>query len=272
MFRSVVSPKRVPRPYDYRDGWNLLGLGDPSTLWYADDQLSIGAFFTRYGFAWSVDQQDGGTLSIDTATWGGGKKLIQLNGSGAAVRVGLRCDAMAEGGSAINAIQWTLACPVYFPPAFPASGAFAFAFNGPLDSSRNGTFWNAITPGFGVSNNGVNIIVTALWAPVNGIIDPKLQRKMACVFTARVNGANVDFKAAFRTSAGTYTTNVKSTGSVAASVWSKLGQGYNPVTTGAAGAASSAQAFGGAVGWRGVGATDAQMTAILDKWQSLYPL
>lgn len=270
LWRGVQGRGRRSDPFA---GFAGLGLSYPSTLWLGSDQASgLPSIVTRYGFAWSKNEQDGGTLSLDATTWGGGLSLVKQNGSGANIRVGLRCDSFAPGVIATNAMFYTIACPIYFPTTYPASGVFEFSYNGPGDNDRYGCFWNTKTPGLSLTRNGTNVVLAA-YAPVNTTNDPALQRKVLFCQTARDVGAgNLEVAIAVRTSAGTYVPTPKTVSSATAGEWSRFAQGYNPITATAVGAASSDCSYGGAVGWKGVGATNTQMLAILDTWQSLYPL
>lgn len=273
--RFVSSQRSQNRVSDPLEGFGFLGLGTPSTLWFAEDQGPglFGSFVTRYGFAWSKNQQDGGTLSLSTSTWGvNSLPTVNIAGGGTNVRVGLRCDAFSPGGASTAKFVWTFAGPCYYASAFAPSMCECSFNGGASDNDPYFNFWNAITPGVIVQINGVNHILAA-WTPVNTVspITPAANRRGLFAMTARTSGANVDIQYVFRNIAGTYVATAKTITSASVGNYSRFAMGYNPRTSSAASANSSNLSFGGGVGWR-VGATQTQLLAILDKWQTLYPL
>lgn len=254
---------------DPRDGWQDIGLGDPSTLWYANDQsVGLGTFVTRFGLPWSKNEQDGGTLSLDTTTWGGGMKTVQWNGSGASVRLGLRCDAFAPGAVSPK-FTYTIAAPCYYNTGYvPQMQEFGYN-GGASNNNAYWSFWGSKTPSVIVQVAGVNHILAA-WN-VNIANDPANDGKGIFCQTARVNGLNVDVQIKLKTAFGFYTAVSKTITTNSIGSYTRFAQGYNP-TLATANANSSPLRMGGAVGWKGVGATPVQMNDIIAKWETLYPL
>jgi hypothetical protein len=267
MFRPQAKPQPTVRPAWYP--WDQVGIGFPTTYWDASDQSpSLGPFVTRYGLSWIPVTLDGGTLSLDTATWGNGRKLVKWNGGGASVRLGLRCDAFAPGVSNAKFL-YTIAAPCYYQSGYtPQQQEFGYN-GGASNNNAYWSFWGSKTPSLIVQIAGVNHILAAWNA--NSVNDPAVERRGIFVQTARVNGSDVEVQIKLRTSAGTYTSTPKIITSASAGNYSRFAQGYNP-TLATANANSSGLMMGGGVGWKGVSATPAQMDTILDLWESLYPL
>jgi hypothetical protein len=263
------SPRSGYRWTDPFEGFGDLGLGNPTTLWFAKDQPSgLSTFVTRKGYAWSKNEQDGGTLSLSSTTWGvNSLPTVNLIGSGANVRVGLRCDEFAPNST--SHFNYTISGPCYYPSSFAAQIVEAGFNGGGADNNPYWNFWNAVTPGLILQQNGVNVIL-ASWTGPNASNNPTVQRRGIFVITGRVNAGVLQIQFKIRTSAGLYTTVPKSTLTNGGS-YSRFAMGYNPRISSNVGAASSALGFGGGVGWS-VGASAAQMDTVIDKWQSIYPL
>jgi hypothetical protein len=274
MFHRFVHRNRrqVNRKSDPLKGFQNLGLGDPNTLWFAEDQdPGLATFVTRFGFPWSKNEQDGGSLDLSTAVWGvGSLPTVDWIDPGANVRLGLRCDQMGTSGVPVRDVRWTIAHPIYFPATFtPVIYDWCFQ-GGATDNNLWRTFWNAVSPGNSLEANGGNILTTSAWLPAN-TLDPRVYRRGIVVATMAMNSPTSAFTTYLaRFSGGQYLSLGRSTSSVNVGDWSRFALGYVPRLT-AAGASSSKLSYGGAVGWK-AGATTSQMNAIADLWETLYPL
>lgn len=272
MFRAPYAKRQTTfsRRTDNLKRFGKLGLGNPSTLWFASDQtdITVTSLVQRYGFAWSPVALDGGKLTLSSSTWGGSLPTVNFANGGANVRLGLRCDEMA--GFTNAKFGWTFACPVYYPNAF-APTFIEWSFNGGgSDNNRYlPSFWNAFTPGCHVQINGANHILSA-WVPAN-TLNPTALRKCIHAVTVRPNGANFDIVPKWKFSSGTYAPTPKTITSAAVGSYTRFAMGYASYLA-ATGALSSNLAFGGGVGWRGLGATDSQLDALIANWERLYPL
>lgn len=259
---------------DPRDGWQDLGLGDPSTLWYARDQSpTLASFFTRYGFPWSKNEQDGGTLVKSSATWGvNSLPTVDWVGYGANVRLGLRCDQMGGTGQIYSLpMRTTFAFPIFFPAAWP-SLVYDWCFQGgATDNNLFRNFYNtSSTPGLSCQANGTNVASVAAWTPANGFNVSTVRRGIVAFTIRQLTGTSVTFQYRLKCSLGTYSPNTRSASSAAVGNWDRFAIGYVPQLS-ATGAASGNVSYGGFVGWKS-GASSAQLDAIIAKWETLYPL
>jgi hypothetical protein len=262
--RSLWSRNR----YISTEGFGDLGLGQPSTLWLASDQVDPGTYIvTRYGFGWTPLQAGGGSLAKQF-TWLNGEPVVQIVNGGTAVATGLSCDSMA-GGEVDIQFDYTWSCPILWPAAFATTQIIfnlgsaitspAF-FLRPFLSSDTTYQVSAVV-------NSAAIIPPFIGSAPSGF-NTTLTRRGLVVVTSQIRGGNRVWQLKVRTQGVTLDRTSPPIVSVATNP--------NPLNSfhlgfGLSGNSSNL-GFGGACCWKGIGASDAQLTAILDTWQNLYPL
>lgn len=256
------------------EGFDRLALGNPTTLWLGQDQdPALTSIVTRYGAPWAKVVNAPGTLSYDSTSWalGTNTNLVAIGGGGAVVEVGLSCPGMVTPATTIQ-FDFTWSCPIYWPAAVVSSQLpFTLANNqaGGGQSRLAGLiFASATQVGHSGTIAGVGIAPPTM-AAVSGF-DTTVARRGLLVSSSQVRGGNRVWQSKVRINGLTYDLTSGAIVSVAAGVaMSDFTQGFRKIP---AGFASSNLAFGGACCWKDIGASDAQLTAILDTWERLYPL
>jgi hypothetical protein len=277
MFRThLIQNRRSIKPAVNLLGFQAIGLDAPSTLWVGSDQLAgLPYFRTRYGFPWNTEQSGGGSLALIPAGWGiGNNPIVQISGGGAAVKVGLACPLMASGNLTLQ-YDFTWSCPVYWPAVVGGAPYTSFAeTNGePVATISRSAPGILTSDGINWANSG--FIAGAPQTPPQTIaaltgFNTTLTRRGLLAVTSQVRGGNRVWQVRVRTAAGELNNTSAAIVSVAAGLpldqfsmgYRELPPAYNSANIG----------FGGACCWRRIGASDAQLTAILDNWARFYPL
>lgn len=250
-------------------GFGGLGLGNPTTLWTGYDQSAgLAPFVTRYGAAWTKVESGGATLSYSAAGWGvGSRPVVQWNAATNLTQCGLRCDTMAPGVNSL-AFDYTYSCPIVWPAAFVAPSAVFAA----TDDTAN----NRIAPArlqSATQAAGVARFAGAAITPPDGTLALGLTttavRRAIYAQTSAIRGGNRVWQTKIRTAGGTLSFTSGTVGAGTGSALTNFTQGYSIEPPSYRAALS---AFGGACCWKGVSATDAQLTLILDNWATYYPL
>lgn len=255
-------------------GFDRLALGNPTTLWLGQDQdPSLTSIVTRYGAPWAKVVNAPGTLSYDAASWalGTDTNLVAIGGGGAAVEVGLSCPGMVTPATTIQ-FDYTWSCPIYWPAVYVSSQlAFTLANNqaGAAQSRMAGLISASATQvGLSAAIAGASVAPPTM-AALSGF-DTTVVRRGLYVSTSQVRGGNRVWQSKVRINGLTYDLTSGAIVSVAAGVaMTDFTQGFRKIP---AGFASSDLSFGGACCWKDIGASDAQLTGILDTWERLYPL
>jgi hypothetical protein len=272
-------PQRTQRkrssPFDPLGGFGSLGLGDPTTLWFASDQVSgLAPFTTRFGHPWSVVDGGVGSVNYDATGWSVNlAPLVQISGvSGIATVMGLECNAAASGSTTLQ-FDYTYACPIKFPAAHAGVSYFPFAeTNGDVAATNSRVTAIVITSAtqYGMTGAiaGSSKVPPTIAAQPIGFNVSTAARGLY-VATSQVRGGNRVWQIKLRTTLGT----LSATSAAITNV--NTGNALDTFTMGYRNVPGSEQAtnlgFGGGVRWS-VGASDAQLTAILDNWARFYPL
>lgn len=253
--------------------WSNLGLGVPTTLWYGFDQVSgLAPFRTRYGAPWSVVDTGAGTIDLDATGWGPNSgPIVQMAGGGVAVELGLSCPGAASNATSIQ-YDFTWACPIKWPavfggPNFPFCEADGDATAG---SSRLAPYVtiNATSYQPNAIIEAAGIVPPTLGSTAQGFTTTAVRYGLL-VSTSQVRGGSRVWQTKIRTNGGNL--NATSAAIVSVAVSSPLDNftmGYRALP---GSFLSSDIGFGGGVRWQ-VGASDAQLDAILDTWADFYPL
>ncbi len=256
------------------EGFDRLALGNPTTLWLGQDQdPALASIVTRYGAPWAKVVNAPGTLSYDAASWalGAETNLVAIGSGGAAVEVGLSCPGMVTPATTIQ-FDFTWSCPIYWPAAF-ASLQLPFSLSnnqaGVAQSRLSGFVYSTATDG-GHSSviSGAAVTPPTMLGALG--FNTTVARRGLLVSTSQIRGGNRVWQSKVRVNGLTYNLTSAAVVSVAAGVaMSHFTQGYRKIP---ASFASSNLAFGGACCWKDIGASDSQLTGILDTWERLYPL
>lgn len=271
--RTGAIRREVRRKASYYP-WSNLGLGVPATLWYGFDQASgLAPFRTRYGAPWSVVDTGAGTIGLDATGWGPNSgPVVQMAGGGTAVELGLSCPGAASNATSIQ-YDFTWACPIKWPVAFAASLQLPMVeSDGDVGASNSRltpiSFAAATTCQVAATIEGAGVTPPIMGGIALGF-DTTVVRYGLIVSTSQVRGGNRVWQTKIRTNSGNV--NVTSAPIVNATVCSPLDNftmGYRVLSPSYS---SSNLGFGGGVRWQ-VGASDAQLDAILDTWANFYPL
>lgn len=270
--RTGAIRREVRRKASYYP-WSNLGLGVPTTLWYGFDQVSgLAPFRTRYGAPWSVVDTGAGTIDLDATGWGPNSgPIVQMAGGGAAVELGLSCPGAASNATSIQ-YDFTWACPIKWPAVF---GTVQFPFaesDGDViaNNSRLTPIASAAATTYQINASIEAVTVTPPSAAATPLgFNTTIVRYGLLVSTSQVRGGNRVWQTKIRTNGGNL--NITSGAIVNAAVSSPLDNftmGFRTLPTSWA---SSNLGFGGGIRWQ-VGASDAQLDAILDTWANFYPL
>lgn len=265
----------IPRSKPPTDtlGFGRLGLGEPTTLWVAEDQsLGLSPFVTRYGAAWSVVDTGAGSIDLDATGWGPNSgPVVQMAGGGTAVELGLSCPGAASNATSIQ-YDFTWACPIKWPAAFATAQLPFNETDGDAGASLTRLapiqFTSATAYSIAATLEAANVAPPAASAVALPFTTTAVRYGLM-VTTSQVRSGNRVWQSKVWTSGGNL--NVTSGAIVSAAVCGPLDNftmGYRVVP---ASFVSSDLGFGGGVRWQ-VGASDAQLDAILDTWANLYPL
>jgi hypothetical protein len=256
------------------EGFDRLGLGNPTTLWLGQDQdPALASIVTRYGAPWAKVVNAPGTLSYDATSWalGTDTNLVVIGGGGAVVEVGLSCPGMVTPATTVQ-VDFTWSCPVYWPAAFAGIQVpFALSNNQLVATQSRLTgvvFSTATAGGHSAVINGATVTPPTMVGPFG--FDTTAVRRGLVVSTSQVRGGSRVWQSKIRVNGLTYDLTSAAVVSVATGVaMTDFTQGFRKIP---AAFASSNLGFGGACCWRDIGASDAQLTGMLDTWQRLYPL
>lgn len=256
-------------------GFGNLGLGEPTTLWLAQDQASgLSPFITRFGHPWTVVDGGVGSVNYDATGWSvNSAPLVQINGvSGIATAMGLECNAAASGSTTLQ-FDYTYACPIKFPASHLGVSYFPFAeTNGDAAATNSRVTAIVITSATQYGMTGAiagssKVPPTIAAQPIGFNVSTAARGLFAA--TSQVRGGNRVWQIMLRTTLGT----LSATSATVADV--SVGNALDTFTMGWRNVPASQQAtnlgFGGGVRWAG-GASDSQLTAILDNWARYYPL
>ena len=270
--RTGAIRREVRRKASYYP-WSNLGLGVPTTLWYGFDQVSgLGPFRTRYGAPWSVVDTGVGTIDLDATGWGPNSgPIVQMTGGGVAVELGLSCPGAASNATSIQ-YDFTWACPIKWPAVFGTAQLAISETDGDSGASASRItpiqYGSATNYSVGAILENAGIAPPSMGSTALGF-DTTAIRYGLMVSTSQVRGGNRVWQTKVRTSGGNL--SVTSGAIVSAAVCGPLDNftmGYRVIP---ASFVSSDLGFGGGVRWQ-VGASDAQLDAILDTWANFYPL
>jgi len=251
----------APVEYDPSEGFNSLLDVEPSTLWFAADQaLPQNEFFTRLGFEWSPDSEAGTTLTKVSSSWGlDDMPTVNFGGAGTNYRVGLRCDELAPGASSPK-FAVTIAGPCIVPNAAGILWSFA-------GISNSNVIYHLFSSGnalLRITSNGTSVV-----SAHNHGAFPHSQRAILAL-AIRPTGSNYEVVGKVKTSSGTTTLTPYTVTSNVAGSFIRFALGETPYN--APQFTSKNMAWGGFVGYKGHGATDAELTKLISHWESKYRL
>jgi hypothetical protein len=271
VFRSPASgnqQNRKRRSGVSAEGFDRLGLGQPSTLWLAGDQPGgLSYFQTRIGFPWTMLQAGGGSLALQS-TWLNGEPIVQIVGGGANA-TGLSCDGLASGSTTLQ-FSYTWSFPILWPAVFAAVQRSIVEI--PLIAAPTALVQPFVQiAGAGSYNVSGTINGSNQTPPTQGGMpqgfDTTVVRRGIVAVTSDVRLGNRVWQVKVRTASASLDRTSPAVTSVVANP-----NPFASVRLGCNLGSSSNVGFGGACCWKGIGASDAQLTAILDNWENLYPL
>lgn len=250
----------VPVPVDPSEGFDLLLGVAPDTIWFAEDQSHPqNEFVTRRGFEWSPDSEPGTTLT--KGAWGlDDMPTVDFGGAGTNYRVGLRCDEFAPGATSPK-FAYTIAGPCVVPNANGILWAFT-------DATNANVIYEQLSSGnaqLRITSNGTSVVS----AHGHGAF-PHSQRAIVALTMRPSSGSNYEVAGKVKTSSGTTTLTPYTITSNVAGSFIRFALGETPYNV--APFTSQNTAWGGIVGYRGYGATDADLTKLISHWESKYRL